>query len=98
MTPNTPQPPTRSIADLLFLPEVERSLLNWLLRQRSATLSELVAHLSQTPEAAELLLEGLMAEGFIKLSEKNGELSYQPRLITRVGRQVPSQIWDALEN
>jgi hypothetical protein len=95
---SSPQPPIRSIADLLFLPETERSLVNWLLRQHSATFSELVAHLSQTPEAVQLLVAGLIAEGYVRSIEKKGELCYQPRLITRVGRQVPSKIWDALKS
>ncbi|MBI4780449.1 MAG: MarR family transcriptional regulator [Oscillatoriophycideae cyanobacterium NC_groundwater_1537_Pr4_S-0.65um_50_18] len=99
MTSDSPQsPPTRSISDLLFLPETERSLINWLLRQHSATFLEIVAHLSQTPEATQRLVDDLIADGFVRAIEKKGELCYQPRLITRVGRQVPSKIWDALED
>jgi len=99
MTSDSSQPPpTRSIADLLFLPEAERSLVNWLLRQHSATFSEVVAHLSQAPDAVQLLLENLIAEGIVRSIEENDELRYQPRLITRVGRQVPRKIWNALED
>ena len=99
-------PPLRSMADLLFLPEMQRSLVNWLLRQKSATFGEIIDYLLQTteiatekvPEIAQILLNELINQGFVKSVENSGADQYQPQLITRKGRQVPQQVWDVLEN
>ncbi|WP_088893866.1 BlaI/MecI/CopY family transcriptional regulator [Leptolyngbya ohadii] len=87
-------PKTRTMADLLFLPETERSLMNWLLRQQQATLSEVAAHLEQPESVAETLLNDLIAQGFIQIKQET--CHYQPNLVSRKGRNVPGNIWDAL--
>lgn len=92
---NSAQPKTRTMADLLFLPETERSLMNWLLRQKQATLSEIAAHLNQSESATQPLLNELMAQGFIQI-EQGDICCYQPNLMSRKGRSVPTKIWDAL--
>jgi predicted ArsR family transcriptional regulator len=90
-------PPTRTMADLLFLPDTERSLMNWLLRQQSATLAEVAAHLNETEAAAQLLLKALTDQGFVQLVQQAEQSHYHPKLTVRKGRKVPPKIWDALE-
>lgn len=101
------QPGTKTMADLLFLPELERSLMNWLLRQRSASLAEVVSYLAEDEvvyagrnpeEIARSLLEKLTVEGFLQVTESEGQICYQPCLASRRGRQVPSNIWNALDS
>jgi predicted transcriptional regulator len=101
------QPGTKTMADLLFLPDPERGLMNWLLRQRSASLTEVATYLAgdETTSAecnlegnARSLLEKLAAEGFLQTTESEGQIRYQPCLASRRGRQVPSNIWDALDS
>lgn len=92
------QPGTKTMADLLFLPELERGLMNWLLRQRSASLAEVATYLAETEEIARSHLEKLTTEGFLQSTEAEGGLSYQPCLASRRGRQVPSNIWNALDS
>jgi predicted transcriptional regulator len=91
------KPPTRTMADLLFLPETERSLMNWLLRQQSATLAEVAAHLNQPEAMARNLLQELLNQGFIQVVESADEPQYRPKMAIRKGRKVPTNLWDALE-
>lgn len=90
-------PPTRTMADLLFLPDAERSLMNWLVRQQSATLAEVAAHLNETEAAAQHLLTELTNQGFVQFVEQADQSHYQPKLTIRKGRKVPTNIWNALE-
>ncbi|MBW4445054.1 MAG: hypothetical protein KME10_28455 [Plectolyngbya sp. WJT66-NPBG17] len=95
------------MADLLFLPDLERGLMNWLLRQRSASLNEVANYLAKDEAtslecnlkgSARSLLEKLAAEGFLQATESEGQICYQPCLASRRGRQVPSTIWNALDS
>jgi predicted transcriptional regulator len=94
------------MADLLFLPDLERGLMNWLLRQRSVSFIEVTNYLEgeaidvgYNPEGpARSLLEKLAAEGFLQATESEGQICYQPCLASRRGRQVPSNIWNALDS
>jgi predicted transcriptional regulator len=101
------QPGTKTMADLLFLPDLERGLMNWLLGQRSASLTEVATYLAEDDatnvecnfEGTALpLLEKLAAEGFLQTTESEGQIRYQPCLASRRGRQVPPNIWDALDS
>ncbi|MBD1845591.1 hypothetical protein H6F89_19695 [Cyanobacteria bacterium FACHB-63] len=92
------KPGTKTMADLLFLPELERGLMNWLLRQRSASLSEVANYLAEDEAIARSHLEKLAAEGFLQSTESEGHVCYQPCLASRRGRQVPSTIWNALDS
>jgi hypothetical protein len=94
---NSASPKTRTMADLLFLPETERSLMNWLLRQQRANLSEIAAHLDQSESATQTLLNELIAQSFIQKVEQDDICCYQPNLVSRKGRNVPGNIWDALK-
>lgn len=87
--------PTRTMADLLFLPDLERSLINWLLRQQSATLADAALYLEQSEADAATLLQDLIDQGFVQLDADSRQ--YQPKLQVRKGRKVPTNIWDALE-
>lgn len=86
----------RSMADILFLPESERTLLNWLLRQRTATLAEIAEFLGQSEPEAQLLLESFIQAGFVQLVSTD-PLVYQPLLKIQKERRVPNQVWDALK-
>lgn len=92
------QPNTKTMADLLFLPELERGLMNWLLRQRSASLTEVINYLAEDEATVRSRLEKLAAEGFLQATESEGQLCYQPCLASRRSRQVPSNIWNALDS
>lgn len=86
------------MADLLFLPESERSIMNWLLRQQSVSLAEVSKQFMQDELAAQTTLDKLVAQGFVRSVEVNGQMQYQPCLTSRRGRQVSTSIWNALDS
>lgn len=97
-SPASDDRPTRTMADLLFLPETERGLMNWLLRQKSASLAEVAAQLMQDEAIAQTALDELIAQGFVRSVEINSQMQYQPCLTSRRGRQVSTNIWNALDS
>jgi amino acid permease len=84
-----------SIAGVFTLPDDQRQLVNWLMRregQEAASLAEVAAHTGQDEAAARAVLNGLVAQGFIREVEVEGEPRYQLLLAPRRGRQVPGEI------
>ncbi|MFZ4662318.1 MAG: hypothetical protein ACOYNY_35245 [Caldilineaceae bacterium] len=82
-------------ADLLELPPVERQLLSWLMRSGEVSASTVATHLGDSAQAQSLLV-GLLARGFVREHESDGELYYQVRLAPRRQRTLPATIWQAL--
>ena len=91
------KPPTRTMADLLFLSEFDRHLMNWLLRQQSASLPEISTYLNQDEQSTQPTLDELAVQGFVQLVELDGQMRYQPRLTSRRSRQGSTNLWKALE-
>lgn len=89
---------TKTMSDLLFLPDAERSLMKWLLQQQSASLTEVATFLAQDESSTQVVLDQLMEQGFVRSAELNEQLRYQPCLASRKTRQVPSKIWNALDS
>ncbi|MFK8184752.1 MAG: hypothetical protein AB8B99_15380 [Phormidesmis sp.] len=90
-------PPSRTMTDVLSLPDDERNLVNWIMRQSNATLAQCVANFQQPTAEIEGKLSSLIKAGFLKRTEnKDDECVYQPAMRTRRNRQVPKKIWDAL--
>lgn len=82
--PEVQEPPsTPTIADVLTLPNPERRLVNWLVRQQSATLSESAAYLSQDELSTQAILEALAGKGFVTQVDQDGQIRYEPRLRSR---------------
>lgn len=85
------------MTDVLSLPDDERNLVNWIMRQSNATLAQCVEKFQQPVTEIEERLCNLIQAGFLKQSEGKGEeCVYQPAMRTRRNRQVPKKIWDAL--
>lgn len=93
-----PERPVKTMADLLFLPESECRLMKWLLQQKSANLAEVAAFLAHDESDAQAVLDRLLNQGFVRLEKLDEQVCYQPCLASRKGRQVPSNIWKALDS
>ncbi|MEM6449941.1 MAG: hypothetical protein AAF703_06485 [Cyanobacteria bacterium P01_D01_bin.105] len=90
-------PPSRTMTDVLSLPDDERNLVNWIMRQSGATLAQCVAKFPQPAAEIEERICDLIKAGFLRQTESaDDECVYQPAMRTRRNRQVPKQIWDAL--
>lgn len=96
---DSPLPPSRTMTDVLSLPDLERSLVNWIMRENRATFAQCVVALEQPIEVLQTVLPNLVAEGFLRCADPEIELEeqvYEPAMRTRRNRRVPKAIWDAL--
>lgn len=86
-----------TMADVLDLPEGQQKLMNWLIRQGEASLSE-AAHQFQLSESdTQQQLKAMMELGFVQQIEMGNHIKYQPLTATRRSRRLPGGIWDALD-
>lgn len=85
-----------SMGDILTLPDVERQIVNWLVRQREATAIQVATQIERAPETVQELLDRLVEKGFIQYTEVEDERLYRPRLAPKRNRSVPKTIWDKL--
>jgi len=87
-------PPGLRPSDLLALPEAERRLLQWLMRQGRATGCEAAAQFGLEPRPAEELLEALARQGFVESEGGDPHQIYQPRLgSTRKTGPLTDALW-----
>jgi len=90
--------PGLTMSDVLDMPDGQRQLINWLLRQRIADLAQ-VAHFLDCDEAAvRETLAGLVEGGLVREFEQRGTLRYQVRLAPKRGRTMPENLWQALDD
>ncbi len=82
-----------TMADLLSLPNTQRQLAQKLLRTGDMRLVEIVA---QDDEAMRSALQALVEGGFVRETAIDGEASYSLRIGSRRRRELPLNIWDAL--
>lgn len=85
------------MADMLSLPDAERQLMNWILRQGEVDLTQVAAHLNQEADAAQRLLQPLVERGFVSQRTAQGSSRYQARLVPRQGLQLRQDIRNALD-
>lgn len=84
-------------ASALDLPASLQQVLRWITRQQQTTLRELAQHLEQEEAAIHPLLTTLVEQGLVQVVEIDGASHYRPKLASRKGRRVSSQIWEKLE-
>ncbi|GIW07092.1 MAG: hypothetical protein KatS3mg060_1897 [Dehalococcoidia bacterium] len=87
----------KSVADVLEIPDAERSLVRWLLRRESASLAEIVQRMNLSIDETTRAVERLVQRGFITETEVDGQIRYRARLAPRRGRHLPAGIWRALD-
>lgn len=86
-----------SHSNALDLPQPLQQILRCVTRQRQVSLAELAQHFEQEEATLYRLLMVLVEQGFVQVVELDGASYYCPKLATRKGRTVPSQVWEKLE-
>lgn len=94
-----------TMADLVALPEDQRRLVNWLLRQgtvkrQGVTAAEAATHLGLDETKIRNALDALVSEDLLKVSgdvARAGDVRYEVCLTLRGGRKIPEEMWKALE-
>jgi predicted HTH transcriptional regulator len=85
------------LSDLLMLPDDIRCLLNWMIRKGQVSLEEVRVFLGNDDAAARRLLADVQDRGYVREIELRGNLFYRVRLAPKRGREVPPNLWQALE-
>src|SRR5919112_1477932 len=86
-----------NLADLFALSDSQAELIGWMMRQGKVSLAEAAAYTGRDETAVRVDLEELARQGFVAEVSLEGEPSYEARSATRRGRQLPQQIWQALD-
>jgi hypothetical protein len=86
-----------SPSDVLTLPDAQRQLVNWMLRQGEVNLAQVAAHCRQPAEAVHSLLSPLVQQGFVRERQVHGTAHYRASFAPTRGRQITPEIWQALE-
>jgi|GEM_PF-1516391 len=76
----------KTMTDLLSLPDKERKLMNWLMRCRKASFTEITHHLGGDVATAQEIVEQLFQSGFITTSEHSEEaedIVLMPKIMSR---------------
>lgn len=85
-----------SMANVLSLPDADRQLVSWILRQGEMDSTQVAAHLSQAGDEVQRLLQSLVEQGVVSQRTVQGTSRYRVCLVPRPGRQLRQDIWDAL--
>lgn len=90
--------PGLTMSDVLNMPDDQRQLFTWLLRQRTPGLTEVARFLGRDEAAAQAVLAGLVEQGLVREFEQRGTRRYQVRLAPKRGRTMPANLWQALDD
>ncbi len=84
--------------DTLLLGDQERKLVNWITRRGEVSLDEVIRKLGLEAAHVEVILERLVADGFLNRLDRRGQIFFYPRLAHQPRKRHSSQIWDALKD
>ena len=86
-----------SMGDILMLPDSQRRVVQWMMRQGDCALHDVAANTEQDEGDAAIALYDLMEQGFVQEIEVDGETLYRIRLASKEGiKQLPQTIQQAL--
>ncbi|MCB9437894.1 MAG: cyclic nucleotide-binding domain-containing protein [Anaerolineales bacterium] len=86
--------------DLLSLPPLQRDVVNYLSRKKQASLDDIQERLKRSPEEITAVAKDLEDLGYIYEVLIDGVLHYRVYFggkVSRSGRGVPTDIWDAVD-
>lgn len=87
---------SRTMTDILALAEAERAIVNWVLKQRRSTLTQIAQQVEKSPDELRPILTQLIRDGFISENEETGH--YQIAVRTRPHRPGADQLWNAISD
>ncbi len=90
--------PGLNMMDMLEMPDALRDLLQWMMKQDHVPASDIAARLGKDPAGVRTMLEPLIEKGQVVEFEIKSKLAYRVRLAAKRKRDVPSDIWQALND
>lgn len=73
-----------SMSDVLSLPDDQRQLIIWMVRQGTVTLGEIAQHLDQLEAAAQDLIDRLVEQGYVQIVVTEAESAFDRQIAYRV--------------
>ncbi len=80
-----------SMAEVLMLPDAQRQIVQWMMRQGDCTVQEVAANTGMDDGDAFITLYELSQQGFVQEMEVDGETRYRIRLASKEGSKRISQ-------
>ncbi len=90
--------PGLDMGNILDLPDGEREIITWMLREKSVDLAHMAAHLGQDETHARATLDSLVEKGYVREIDIKGNVEYRVRLKPKRKVNMPSNLWAALED
>lgn len=88
--------PGLNMIDVLEMPEALRNLLQWMMRQEYVFAVDAASHSGTDEAAVRTLLAPLIENGNVVEFELKKRTAYRVRLARKRGRELPSDLWQAL--
>ena len=82
---------------LLELSESQRQVMDRIIRTGEASFSDLARQTKLEEQSLQGVLNELVTKGFVRVVETQGGKCYRAQLIAKRGRELPTEIWQALE-
>ena len=94
------QPPVSNLTmmDVLELPDAEREIVQFLLREGETEVSALLAQSGQEATGLHSILEKLAEKGFLGKGDREGAETWRALLAQKRGRQTSRNLWAALDD
>lgn len=89
--------PGLDMGNILDLPDDEREIITWMLREKSVDLAKMAVHLGQDEAQARATLDALVEKGYIREIDIKGQVEYRVRLKPKRKVNMPSNLWAAIE-
>ncbi|HEY9646925.1 MAG TPA: hypothetical protein V6C88_11175 [Chroococcidiopsis sp.] len=88
-----------SFADILLLPDVERQVVNWMLRQPAAcSLAAIARQLNQPEDQVQEMVRSLIQRGFMREVSDRGETCYQLCITSMRSRRLAPRVSQLLSD
>jgi hypothetical protein len=89
--------PGLDMGNILDLPDDEREVITWILRENSVDLAQMTVHLGRDEAHARARLDSLVEQGYVREIDIKGTVQYRVRLKPKRKVNMPSNLWAALE-
>lgn len=90
--------PGLTMRDVLDMPAPLKRLARWMLREEQFTASGVAGFLGGDEARAAEIIADWLERGYIRDASRSGETSYVVRTASKRRREVPLDLWAALQN
>jgi predicted Rossmann fold nucleotide-binding protein DprA/Smf involved in DNA uptake len=90
--------PQAGIFDLLGLPEAERSLVTWMMREGQVSLAQVGEHLGLNLDDAHQQLVGLETRGYVERVGTSDPAIYRTQRLAKRSSRLSTDLWRALDD